>query len=244
MMQTKRSLHLEKQPCVLEDDIKNAFDVKPSASIYYGRYPYKVVFDNDIVNQNIPDNMGMKEFDHDLYFEFRDFAGNFNDIYKIMFNNKRRIYLSDYQDFDTTISMYGDWIGEIQGPISQDHLELLYSTDLNLVVKSTPWYNKYEYKMELWASYYAIRNLWLTNPASITSTPTAKTQWKNQMQDELENFLETLMSQDFDTRINSSNYNVYFNATIFFVDSDYKDIITFKKLLVPDYRYKITKVIT
>ena len=64
------------------------------------------------------------------------------------------------------------------------------------------------------------------------------------MQDELENFLETLMSQDFDTRINSSNYNVYFNATIFFVDSDYKDIITFKKLLVPDYRYKITKVIT
>ena len=91
MIQTKRSLHLEKQPCVLEDDIKKTFDVKPSASIYYGRYPYKIVLDNNIINNHIPKNTSARHFDHELYFEFRDFAGNFDNSYKIMFNSKRRI---------------------------------------------------------------------------------------------------------------------------------------------------------
>jgi len=160
-----------------------------------------------------------------------------------MLNGKRRIYVSDYQDFYSTLSMYGDWIAEIQGPVSDEHIDMLYKTDLDLVVKTSPYYNKYEYKLEIFASYYAIRNLWLSTTAIGNGVPTATHQWKTQMKEDLENFIETLEAQNFNTKISYGSYGSYHNAVIFFTQNDYNDILTFKKLIVPDFRTRITKVI-
>jgi hypothetical protein len=242
-MYNRRSIHLEKRPCVLESSISQDFAVKPSASIYYGKYPYKITLDNTLVNESIPDGTDIRLFDHELYFEFKDFAKNFNNLYKLMLNGKRRIYVSDYQDFYSTLSMYGDWIAEIQGPVSDEHIDMLYKTDLDLVVKTSPYYNKYEYKLEIFASYYAIRNLWLSTTAIGNGVPTATHQWKTQMKEDLENFIETLEAQNFNTKISYGSYGSYHNAVIFFTQNDYNDILTFKKLIVPDFRTRITKVI-
>jgi hypothetical protein len=242
-MYNRRSIRLETRPCVLESSVSEDYTVRPSASIYYGKYPYKITFDDQIVNKSIPEGTDFRLFDHELYFEFRDFAKNFNNFYKLILQGKRRIYISDYQDFTSTLGMYGDWVSEVQGPVSDDHIDMIYTTDLDLVVKTSPYYNKYEYKLEIFASYYAIRNLWLSTTAIGNGVPTATHQWKTQMKEDLENFIETLKAQNFNTKISYGSYGSYHNAVIFFTQNDYNDILTFKKLIVPDFRTRITKVI-
>ena len=243
-MRNKNNICLETRPCVLEDEITEDYVVRPSASIYYGKFPYKIVFNNRLINESIPNNAGIDSFDHDLEFEFRDFASNFNNFYRMMFNSSRRIYFSDYNDLTSTLAMYGDWVEQVQGPISDNHIDLLYTDGLDLVVKTTPFYKKYDYKLEIYASYYAIRNLWLSAPSFNSSAPSGKNQWKNQMREDLENFVFTLKAQDFDSKINYGSFGSYHNAVVFFTEQDYQDILTFKKLTVPDFRTRITKVIT
>jgi hypothetical protein len=238
MIYNKQSISLKTRPNVLEDNIKSKYRVKPSNTIYYGKYPYKITFDNVVVDKNIDQNQNIRQFDYDLHSEFRDFAKNFNNSYKINFNGARRIYVADFDDFLNTLGMYGDWVGEVQGPVSDNHLDLLYSTDLHLEVKSKLWHNKYDYKLELWASYYAIRNLWLNG------TNKAQTQWKTQMKEDLCNFLATIEAQEYNARISDTRGNIYSSATLFFTEHDYKDILTFKTLMIPDYRTKLTKAIT
>lgn len=245
MMKTKRNINLKTRPCVLTDDLKKDFFVKPSNTIYYGRYPYKVTLDNEIVETDIPQNTSIRHFNLELMHEFRDFAGDFNGAFKTSFRNNRRIYITDFEDFSKTLAMYGDLIGEIHGPVSQEHLDLLYSEDLHLDVRSKIWYGLYDFKMEVWASYFAIRNMWLS-PATKTfpsGISTQRNQWKTQTQEDLQNFLEVLEAQDFLAKVNYGNFEVFHTATVFFTDSDYKDIVTLKNLTIPDFRTKITKAI-
>lgn len=239
----KTHIHLKTAPSVLKDDIKSSYTVRPSSSIYYGRYPYKITFDTQIVNDLIdPDVESIRLFDYELQFEFQDFARNFYDHYKFICqgHGKRRVYLSNIKDLEDTLAMYGDWVSEVQGPVDNDHLDLLKSNDLHLEVKAKPWYNKYEYKLELWASYFAIRNLWLT---SGSGTSQSKSQWKDQMKEELSNFIQTIEAQEYDAKIRCGQFDFYNGATLFFRHDDFQEIMTFKTLIIPDYKTKLTKVI-
>ena len=66
----KTHIHLKTAPSVLKDDIKSSYTVRPSSSIYYGRYPYKITFDTQIVNDLIdPDVESIRLFDYELQFE-------------------------------------------------------------------------------------------------------------------------------------------------------------------------------
>lgn len=237
-----RKIHipLKTPPSVLKDDIKSSYTVRPSSSIYYGRYPYKITFDNQIVNNLKDVTEHMSSFDNNLMWEFTDFAKNFYDHYKFVCRGNRKIYLADINDLEDTLAMYGDWVSEIQGPVDNDHLNLLNSSDLHLEVKAKPWYNKYEYKLELWASYFAIRNLWLTTG---NGTSQSKSQWKDKMKEELSNFIETIEAQEYDARFRSSQFDFYNGATLFFRHDDFQEIMTFKTLIIPDYKTKVTKVI-
>jgi len=237
----KKRIRLRTPPSVLGDDIKSSYRVRPSSSIYYGKFPYKITFDTQIVNDLIPPEDSIRSFEYDLHFEFQDFARNFYDNYKFICHGKRRVYLSDRKDFESTLGMYGDWVSEIQGPVSDEHLDLLNSSDLHLEVKTKPWYNKYEYKLEVWASYFAIRNLWLTNGNGSAQT---KAQWKDKMQEDLVNFIETMEAQDYEAKIRYGKFDYYNGATMFFKDADFQEIMSFKTLIIPDYRTKVTKVIT
>ena len=229
---------LPTRPSVLKDSIKSSFNTRASDSIYYSRFPYKVKFDSEKLRKLArQDNTPFRRFENDLRWEFRDFACSFNKEHKVYFNGNHRVYLSDSNDLDWTLSMYGDWVDVVQGPLHDDHLDMLYDLDCKLVSKVKGWYGKYDYRMEVWASYSAIRNIWLT------SSPMGSKNKSNELQQDIQNFVEQIKAQDYDARINFTNLDFYSNLTMFFNEADKTDIITFRNLMLNDFRVNLTRAI-
>ena len=232
----KKNIALNIRPNVLDDNLGLDYNVLPSNSIYYGKFPYRLLFDKDIVFKNIPEHQNLNQYLAALRFEFNDFAGNFNNLYKFLTNSSLRIYISDYKDFLSTLAMYGDWVSEVSGPVSDEHLDLLYDTNIHLDIRPKLWYNKYEYKLDVWASFYAIRNFWISNIAG------SNTKWHEKMKDDLDNFLEYVLSQEYNAKISGpGNYGRLNTATLFFNKDEFQEIMTFKNLMIPEYKTKITK---
>lgn len=232
----KKNIILSKRPNVLDDDLGLEYNIIPSNTIYYGKFPYRLSFDKDIISKNIPEHQNLNQYLASLRFEFRDFAGNFNNLYKFLTNNTLRIYISDYNDFLSTLAMYGDWVSIISGPVSNEHLDLLYDTNIHLDIRQKLWYNKYDYKLDVWASFYAIRNLWVSNPRG------SNAKWHEKMKDDLDNFIQTVLSQDYNAKITGpGRYGTLNTATLFFNNDELQEIMTFKNLIIPEYKTKITK---
>ncbi len=240
-MYQSRVMHLPTRPSVLDDSIKDSFTTRASDSIYYGRFPYKVKFDSHKLRTIASeDETPFRRFENDLRWEFRDFARSFNKEHKVFFNSSHRVYLSDPNDLDWTLSMYGDWVDVVQGPLHEDHLDMLYDLDCKLVSKVNGWYGKYDYRMEVWASYTAIRNLWLSTGGNIQQQ---KKQQNSDLQDDIINFVEQIEAQDYDARINFTNLEYYTNLTMFFYETDKTDILTFRNLMLNDFRVNLTRAI-
>lgn len=240
MYQSKR-MHLPTRPSVLDDSIKDSFTTRASDSIYYGRFPYKVKFDTDKLRTIASeDETPFRRFENDLRWEFRDFACSFNKEHKVYFNGNHRVYLSDSNDLDWTLSMYGDWVDVVHGPLHNEHLDMLYDLDCKLVSKVKGWYGKYDYRMEVWASYTAIRNLWLSTGGNFQQQRKNK---NNDLQEDLINFVEHIEAQDYDARINFTNLEFYSNLTMFFYETDKSDILAFRNLMLNDFRVNLTRAI-
>lgn len=234
-----KAMRLPTRPSVLDDSIKDRFETRASDSIYYGRFPYKIKFDSEKLRTIASeDDTPFRRFENDLRWEFRDFACSFNKEHKVFFNGNHRVYLSDPTDLDWTLSMYGDWVDVIQGPLHEEHLDMLYDLDCKLVSKVKGWYGKYDYRMEVWASYTAIRNIWLTS-----AQPTKINTKKNDLKEDIENFVEQIEAQDYDARINFTNLDYYTNLTLFFYEADKSDILTFTNLMLNDFRVNLTRAI-
>ncbi len=242
MMYNSKRIHLHTRPSVLDDSIKESFNTRASDSIYYGKYPYKVSLDTQELKRiAIELDIPFAKYENDFRWEFRDFSGNFNHEYKVYFNNSHRIYLTDYGDFDWTLTMYGDLVREIQGPLHDDHLDMLYDLDCHLVSKIKGWYGKYDYRMEVWANYWAIRNIWLSSSGNGQGNyAQAK---KATLQDDMSGFIDQIESQDYDMRMNVTNVDRYSNLTMFFNLEDYNEIMTFKRLMLNNFNTKITRAI-
>lgn len=240
-MYNSRVMHLPTRPSVLDDSIKSSFTTRASDSIYYGRFPYKVKFDTEKLRTIASeDETPFRRFENDLRWEFRDFACSFSKEHKVFFNGNHRVYLSDPNDLDWTLSMYGDWVDVVQGPIHEKHLDMLYDLDCKLVSKVKGWYGKYDYRMEVWASYTAIRNLWLSTGGNIQQH---KKQKNSDLQDDIINFVEQIEAQDYDARINFTNLEYYTNLTMFFYETDKTDILAFRNLMLNDFRVNLTRAI-
>ena len=240
-MYNSRVMHLPTRPSVLDDSIKSSFTTRASDSIYYGKYPYKIKFDSlklrDIAAE---DETPFRRFENDLRWEFRDFACSFNKDHKVFFNGNHRVYLSDPEDLDWTLSMYGDWVDVVQGPLHDEHLDMLYDLDCKLVSKVKGWYGKYDYRMEVWASYTAIRNFWLSTGGNIQQQ---RKQQNRELQEDITNFVEHIEAQDYDARINFTNLEFYTNLTMFFYEADKADILAFRNLMLNDFRVNLTRAI-
>ena len=240
-MYQMRVMTLPTRPSVLKDSIKSSFNTRASDSIYYSRFPYKVKFDsNKLRTLAAEDETPFRRFENDLRWEFRDFACSFNKEHKVFFNGNHRVYLSDPDDLDWTLSMYGDWVDVVQGPLHEDHLDMLYDLDCKLVSKVKGWYGKYDYRMEVWASYTAIRNMWLNSGGNLQSQ---RRNQNRELQEDLTNFVEQIEAQDYDARINFTNLEFYTNLTMFFYEADKADILTFRNLMLNDFRVNLTRAI-
>ena len=230
---------LPTRPSVLDDSVKSRFTTRASDSIYYGRFPYKVKFDSEKLRTIASeDETPFRRFENDLRWEFNDFARSFNKEHKVFFNGNHRVYLSDPNDLDWTLSMYGDWVDVVQGPLHEDHLDMLYDLDCKLVSKAKGWYGKYDYRMEVWASYSAIRKIWLNPQPTYRSS-----QVRDDLKVDLEDFVEQIEAQDYDARLNFTNLDYYTNLTMFFYETDKTDILAFRNLMLNDFRVNLTRAI-
>ena len=241
-MYNSRVMHLPTRPSVLDDSVKNSFTTRASDSIYYGRFPYKVKFDSEKLRTIASeDDTPFRRFENDLRWEFNDFAGSFHKEHKVFFNGSHRVYLSDPNDLDWTLSMYGDWVDVVQGPLHEDHLDMLYDLDCHLVSKIKGWYGKYDYRMEVWANYWAIRNIWLSSSGTAQGNYTKAK--KDTVHDDLSGFIDQIESQDYDMKMNVTNVDRFSNLTMFFNLEDYTEIMTFKRLMLNNFNTKVTRAI-
>lgn len=241
-MYNSKRIHLHTRPSVLDDNIKETYSTRASDSIYYGKYPYKLSLDSQLLKKIAEDmDIPFAKYENDFRWEFRDFSKSFNKDHKVYFNNSHRIYLADYEDLDWTLSMYGDMIREVQGPLHEDHLNMLFDLDCHLISKIKGWYGKYDYRMEVWANYWAIRNIWLSSSGNAQGNYTRSK--RATVQDDLDGFIEQIESQDYDMRMNVANVDRFSNLTLFFNTEDYTEIMTFKRLMLNNFNTKVTRAI-
>jgi hypothetical protein len=102
------------------------FDLLPSNSIYFRRYPYKVVF-------NLKLDLTKKYREQLLNFKL-DLTNFIEDVLKhptrqLISSELPSLFIKDYKDLLLTISMYKDVVHQVCGPISTEHLNLLFSSN-------------------------------------------------------------------------------------------------------------------
>jgi hypothetical protein len=124
-----------------------SFKIVPSNSIYFKRYPYKVVF-------NIPVEKD-KSWKVQLRYFKLDLTGFTEDVLTgptrhYMTSEQPSFFIQNYNDLKATLILYKDCVSEVHGPVSQEHLDLLYSSNFKCQSKNKLWYNRYDCKVEIW----------------------------------------------------------------------------------------------
>lgn len=117
------------------------FTITPSPSVYYGRYPFKVVLNSDQSRV--------------LLFRENVFMFGFNSLserFRMYTNyNKQQVYLflSDIKDLNTTLAAWPDLIETVHGPINKQHREKLIKPDTFVAVRKQLYFKKYDCKVSI-----------------------------------------------------------------------------------------------
>jgi len=139
--------------------------ILPSNSVYYRKYPYKVVFNLEFDSKRKWYEQ-MREFELDLL----GFADDVltGPIRKYMLSQTPGLFLSNYKDLNATLAVYDSVISHVCGPISNEHLNLLFSPNFMCEAKQRLWYNMYDCKVETWVPLkYRPNSLGYVNTAQI-----------------------------------------------------------------------------
>lgn len=209
-----------------------ACDVLPSNSIYFNRYPYKVVF-NLTFDQDKPWFDQIKLFECDL----NDFISDIltAPVRKYMVTQSPSLFLQSYSDLKKTLAVYGEYISQVHGPTSKDHLELLYSKSFKCQSKDKLWYNMYDCKVEVWLPlrYRSIISRFTSNNIGV-------------VQDDEEAQTSASLINYVKENINAHvprHYLSRYTTTIYCKFDEFLEIYPFVKLSYPTYRIDITKAI-
>jgi hypothetical protein len=134
------------------------------------------------------------------------------------------LFVTSYADVLATLAAYGDAVSYVCGPVSDEHLDLLFSPNLLCESKSKLWYNKYDCKIESWLPLKIRLNL-LNNYDPIPP-------------DEVVVYLK----ENIDVHIIKPRYRSY--CTIMYCSFDeFVNILPFVKMVYPENRLIITKAI-
>lgn len=120
-----------------EDELR--VDVVPSEKIFYGAYPYKIMFVGNRVNYDPVDHYELSLFltKEKLYHR------------ELWTYECRYMYFLRYEDVELLCNFFSDRIIRVEGPVSQKHLKLLLAGPQNLLIKTTYFYNKFDTRLEL-----------------------------------------------------------------------------------------------
>lgn len=197
----------------------------PSNSVYFRRYPYKVVFNLKFDTANsYQDQLGFR----------LDLSSFTEDILTYptrqhMFIQRPCLFINDYDDLLLTLSVYKDYIHQVSGPISAEHLDLLFSKSYKCQSKDSLWYNTYDCKLNTWLP---IR--W-SNAAygSTNSFENSKAEMRS---------LINYIKDNIDIHV-PKYWTNRFSTTLYCGFSELVEILPFLKLSYPNHKLIITKAI-
>lgn len=208
----------------------------PSNSIYFNRYPYKVVFDLKLD--------ATKSYREQIFSFKLDLTSFTEDVLKkpsrqLISTENPSLFLNDYKDLLLTLSVYKDSIQNVHGPVSTEHLDLLFSGNYKCQAKDRLWYGMYDCKIETWLPVRYRRSFSLTN-LGFPGIAGAK-----QQDDEDDIEIRSLIEYIKD------NINAHtpkhgtgrFTTTIYCRFEEFVDILPFLKLSYPKHMLVITKAI-
>lgn len=209
------------------------FEVLPSNSIYFNRYPYKVVFDLSFDNSK-PWIDQIKAFECDL----SDFITDILDgpARKYMFSQSPSLFLQNYDDLKKTISLYKDYVTQVHGPTSSDHLDLLYSKNFRCQGKEKLWYSIYDCKIEVWLP-LKYRSSTFTNRFS-TNIGVVRDDDEAETSASLINYVKDNINAHV-----PRHWVSRYTTTLYCKFDEFLEIYPFLKLSYPNYRIDITKAI-
>lgn len=209
------------------------FDLLPSNSIYFRRYPYKVIF-NLKFDPSKPYRDQLLNFKYDL----TDFT---DDILKyptrqLISTENPSLFIRDYKDLLLTLSVYKDSIQQVHGPISRDHLELLFSGNYKCQSKDRLWYNMYDCKIETWLPIRYRKNFGINGIINGVIN-------SHNEEDEIEirSFIEYI-KDNINAHI-PKHWTGRFTTTIYCRFDEFVEILPFLKLSFPKHTLVITKAV-
>ena len=193
----------------------------PSNSVYFRRYPYKIVFKLAVDSDQTP-RQQQRHFEFDLI----GFIGEMlsGPVRKHIASQTPSLFVTSYADVLTTLAAYGDAVSYVCGPVSDEHLDLLFSPNLLCESKSKFWYNKYDCKIDSWLPL----NIRLNLLNSYDPIPP----------DEVAVYLK----ENIDIHITKHRFRSYC-TTMYCSFDDFVNILPFVKMVYPENRLVITKAI-
>jgi len=203
----------------LLDAAKISHNIAASNSIYFTRYPYKVVF-NPVFDSNKPWEYQITDFSMDLTGFAEDMLTD--PTRKYLVSQDPIMYLSSYSDLLTTLAVYGNIISRVYGPVSTEHLDLLFSPNFCCEAKKKLWYNMYDCKVESWTP---IRSRINGNDTSSVG---------------LDSFLKEQINMYMPMKnwlFNQYNFTAYCNF------DEFVAVLPFAKMAYPDNILNITKAV-
>lgn len=198
----------------------------PSNSIFFRRYPYKIVF-----NLKFDPNKNYREQLLNFKLDLTNFTEDVlnGPSRQLISTEMPSLFIRDYKDLLLTLSMYKDYVHQVCGPISSEHLELLYSNNYKCQSKDRLWYNMYDCKIESWLPYRY-------RPAG-----SGVATYANDSAEEMK-YLITYIKDNINAHV-PKHWTGRFTTTIYCRFSEFIEILPFLKLSYPKHTLIITKAI-
>jgi hypothetical protein len=150
-------------------------------------------------------------------------------VRKYMVAQSPSLFLSSYKDLKTILAVYGSLISHVAGPISKEHLDLLYSPNFLCEAKQKLWYNVYDCKIETWVP-FKFRNLSSgVRPYSISDDDVSSL-----------NDLVLYLNENINIHMPRKWAGKY-STTVYCNFDELIDILPFLKMAYPENRMYITK---
>ena len=201
--------------------------ILPSNSVYFRRYPYKVVFNLEF-DVKTPWLKQIRNFNFDLTAFTEDLLTG--PTRKYMVTQSPSLCLSNYKDLKTTLAVYGSVISHVCGPISNEHLDLLFSPNFMCEAKQKLWYNMYDCKVETWLPLqYTPNSLGYVTTSQINEGVGTL------------NDLVSYLKENINVHIPRAWARSRYCTTVYCNFEEMLDILPFIKMAYPENRLYITK---
>ncbi len=207
-------------------------DLLPSNSIYFGRYPYKVVF-----NLDFDANKNYREQILNFKFELTDFTEDVltHPTRQLISTERPSLFIKDYKDLLLTLAAYKNTLHQVHGPISKEHLELLFSSNYKCQGKDRLWYGIYDCKIETWLPIKYRKSF------AIGSFNRINSHENEEDAAEIRSFIE-FIKENINTHI-PKHWTGRFTTTIYCKFDEFINILPFLRLSYPKHTMLITRAI-